>query len=78
FLYQTEIHGYLKSGFLTNIDVACSLYKAEKEYVQDRLRDHGEQLFAWLEQGAPLNVSGDANRLAKDVHEAFIDVVSHL
>lgn len=75
FLYQTEIQGYLKSGLLTNIDVAWSRDQAEKVYVQDRLREQGEQLFAWLEQGAHLYVCGDANRMAKDVHQALIDVV---
>ncbi|MEM0516577.1 assimilatory sulfite reductase (NADPH) flavoprotein subunit [Pseudoalteromonas sp. YIC-827] len=75
FLYQTEIQGYLKSGLLTKIDVAWSRDQAQKVYVQDRIREQGEQLFAWLEQGAHLYICGDASRMAKDVHQALIDVI---
>ncbi|WP_105200394.1 assimilatory sulfite reductase (NADPH) flavoprotein subunit [Pseudoalteromonas sp. T1lg10] len=75
FLYQTEIQGYLKSGLLTKVDVAWSRDQAQKVYVQDRIREQGEQLFAWLEQGAHVYICGDASRMAKDVHQALVDVI---
>ncbi|WP_105190279.1 assimilatory sulfite reductase (NADPH) flavoprotein subunit [Pseudoalteromonas sp. T1lg48] len=75
FLYQTEIQGYLKSGLLTQVDVAWSRDQAQKVYVQDRIREQGEQLFAWLEQGAHVYICGDASRMAKDVHQALVDVI---
>ncbi len=75
FLYQTEIQGYLKSGLLSRVDVAWSRDQAQKVYVQDRIREQGEQVFAWLEQGAHFYICGDANHMAKDVHQALIDVV---
>ena len=75
FLYQVEIQSYVKSGLLTHIDLAFSRDQAEKIYVQDRLKQRGEAVFAWLEKGAHFYVCGDANRMAKDVHQALLDIV---
>lgn len=76
FLYQVEIQGYLKSGLLSKVDVAFSRDQAEKVYVQDKIREQGAELYQWLQDGAHFYICGDANRMAKDVHEALIDVVS--
>ncbi|MGB1293574.1 MAG: assimilatory sulfite reductase (NADPH) flavoprotein subunit, partial [Pseudoalteromonas sp.] len=70
FLYQVEIQGYLKSGLLSKVDVAFSRDQAEKVYVQDKLRQNSKDVFAWLEAGAHIYICGDANRMAKDVHNA--------
>ncbi|MDK2598095.1 assimilatory sulfite reductase (NADPH) flavoprotein subunit [Pseudoalteromonas obscura] len=75
FLYQVEIQGYVKSGLLNRVDLAFSRDQAEKIYVQDRLREKGEEVFAWLEKGAHFYVCGDATRMAKDVHQALLDIV---
>ncbi|PAY00308.1 assimilatory sulfite reductase (NADPH) flavoprotein subunit [Pseudoalteromonas sp. HM-SA03] len=75
FLYQVEIQNYVKSGLLTHVDLAFSRDQAEKIYVQDRLREKGEAVFAWLEKGAHFYVCGDASRMAKDVHQALIDII---
>jgi sulfite reductase (NADPH) flavoprotein alpha-component len=75
FLYQVEIQGYLKSGLLTKVDVAFSRDQAEKVYVQDKLRKNSQEVFAWLEAGAHLYICGDANRMAKDVHQALVDII---
>lgn len=75
FLYQVEIQGYVKSGLLNKVDLAFSRDQAEKIYVQDRLREQGAEVFAWLEQGAHFYICGDANRMAKDVHQVLIDIV---
>ncbi|MGH8077237.1 MAG: assimilatory sulfite reductase (NADPH) flavoprotein subunit, partial [Lysobacter sp.] len=48
---------------------------ASKIYVQHRLREHGRELFAWLDGGAHLYVCGDALRMAKDVHAALLDII---
>ncbi|GAA4881369.1 assimilatory sulfite reductase (NADPH) flavoprotein subunit [Ferrimonas pelagia] len=75
FLYQLEWQGYVKSGLLTRIDLAFSRDQAEKIYVQDRLRQQGAELYAWLQRGAHVYVCGDISRMASDVHEALIQVV---
>ena len=75
FLYQVELQGYLKTGVLSKLDVAFSRDQAEKVYVQDKLRKSGAEVYAWLEKGAHFYVCGDANRMAKDVHQALLDIV---
>lgn len=77
FLYQLEWQDYLKSGLLTRLDVAFSRDQPEKVYVQDRMIEHGADLYAWLEEGAHFYVCGDATRMAADVHEALISVVQN-
>lgn len=75
FLYQLELQNYLKRGLLTKLNVAFSRDQAQKVYVQDKLRAHGSELWQWLEDGAHLYICGDANRMAKDVQQALIDIV---
>jgi sulfite reductase (NADPH) flavoprotein alpha-component len=75
FLYQLELQNYLKRGLLTKLDVAFSRDQAQKVYVQDKLRQHGSEVWQWLEQGAHLYICGDANRMAKDVQQALLDIV---
>nr|WP_245187858.1 assimilatory sulfite reductase (NADPH) flavoprotein subunit [Frateuria flava] len=78
FLYQVEWQEALKSGALHRLDLAFSRDGAHKVYVQDRLREQGRGLYAWLEGGAHLYVCGDANHMAKDVHAALVDIaVAH-
>lgn len=77
FLYQLEWQDHLKSGALTRLDVAFSRDQPEKVYVQDRMIERGDDLFAWLEDGAHFYVCGDANRMAHDVHEALISIVQN-
>ncbi|MCJ8293866.1 MAG: assimilatory sulfite reductase (NADPH) flavoprotein subunit [Colwellia sp.] len=75
FLYQTEWQNYLKSGLLTRMDVAFSRDQAEKIYVQDRLKEQAAEVFSWLERGAHLYICGDANRMAKDVHQTLNEII---
>lgn len=76
FLYQQEWLDYRSKGLLARIDVAFSRDGADKVYVQHRMRENSRELFAWLEEGAHFYVCGDAQRMAKDVHEALLDVVA--
>jgi len=76
FLYQVEWQNYLKSGLLTRMDVAFSRDQAEKVYVQDRLKEQASDVFSWLERGAHLYICGDANRMAKDVHNTLVEIIS--
>jgi sulfite reductase (NADPH) flavoprotein alpha-component len=76
FLYQTEWQTWLKEGTLDQIDVAFSRDRADKVYVQHRMKERARDLFAWLEEGAHVYVCGDAANLAPDVHQALIDIVA--
>lgn len=75
FLYAEELHAMRASGVLTRLDVAFSRDQAEKIYVQHRMLEHAEELFAWLESGAHFYVCGDASRMAKDVDAALHQVI---
>ncbi|QTH63074.1 assimilatory sulfite reductase (NADPH) flavoprotein subunit [Psychrosphaera ytuae] len=75
FLYQAELIKYRDSGLLTRFDVAFSRDQADKIYVQDRIKEQGKAIFEWLEKGAHLYICGDAERMAKDVQQALLDVI---
>ncbi len=77
FLYQLEWQDFLKNGQLAKLDVAFSRDQPEKVYVQDKMVENGEELYAWLEEGAHFYVCGDANRMAADVHEALVNIVEN-
>ncbi|MBD8162519.1 NADPH-dependent assimilatory sulfite reductase flavoprotein subunit [Erwinia persicina] len=76
FLYQVEWQRYVKDGLLTHIDLAWSRDQKHKIYVQDKIRAKGAELWRWIEEGAHIYVCGDANRMAKDVEQALLEVVA--
>ncbi|WP_345802807.1 bifunctional nitrate reductase/sulfite reductase flavoprotein subunit alpha [Microbacterium sp. AZCO] len=71
FYYRDELLGMRDDGFLTRLDVAFSRDQRQKVYVQDRMVEHGLELWRWLEEGAHVYVCGDASRMAKDVDETL-------
>lgn len=75
FLCQTEWLRWVQSGLLTRMDVAFSRDQREKVYVQDRMWEHGRELYAWLEDGAYFYVCGDEKRMAPDVDAALLGIV---
>lgn len=76
FLYQVEWQRYVKEGVLSRIDLAWSRDQQEKIYVQDKLREQGAELWRWINDGAHIYVCGDANRMAKDVEQALLEVIA--
>jgi sulfite reductase (NADPH) flavoprotein alpha-component len=78
FLYQTEWQDAVRKGLLHRVDLAFSRDRSGRAYVQDRLREAGADLYAWLEGGASIYVCGDAEHMAPDVHAALIEIaVAH-
>ena len=75
YLYQNELEQYEKEGALTKITTAFSRDTDQKVYVQHKMVENGKELFEWLENGASFFVCGDKSRMAKDVHNALIDVI---
>ncbi|MGO1501043.1 MAG: assimilatory sulfite reductase (NADPH) flavoprotein subunit [Marinobacter sp.] len=76
FLYQSEWLKWRRDGLLTRLDVAFSRDQAEKRYVQHSLKEKGAGVWAWLQRGASLYVCGDADKMAPDVHQALLDIIS--
>jgi sulfite reductase (NADPH) flavoprotein alpha-component len=75
YLYEEEWSAWQKSGALTRIDLAFSRDQSTKVYVQDRMREQGAELWAWIKHGGHFYVCGDAKRMAKDVDVALHDVI---
>ena len=76
FLYQVEWQRYVKEGVLSRIDLAWSRDQQQKIYVQDKLREQGAEVWRWINDGAHIYVCGDANRMAKDVEQALLEVIA--
>ncbi|GAA2657025.1 bifunctional reductase [Paractinoplanes durhamensis] len=76
FYYADELLALQNAGVLSRLDVAFSRDQRSKIYVQDRMREHGAQLWAWLRDGAHLYVCGDATRMARDVDLALRDIAA--
>ncbi len=75
FYYQEDIHRWQRDGLVTELSLAFSRDQSRKIYVQDRMREQGEKIWQWLEEGAYFCVCGDASRMAKDVDQALRDII---
>jgi sulfite reductase (NADPH) flavoprotein alpha-component len=75
FFYEDELAGMKAAGVLTHLYLAWSRDDTEKFYVQDRMRQAGRDLWAWIAEGAYVYVCG-AIRMGKDVERALVDVVA--
>jgi sulfite reductase (NADPH) flavoprotein alpha-component len=76
FFYEDELTGMKAAGVLTRLSLAWSRDGAEKFYVQDRMRQVGRELWAWIAEGAHLYVCGDARHMARDVEGALVEIVA--
>jgi sulfite reductase (NADPH) flavoprotein alpha-component len=74
FLYGDELLDYQKRGKLHRLDLAFSRDQTNKIYVQNRMEENARELWTWLQNGAYFYVCGDAKRMAKDVHQALINI----
>ena len=76
FYYRDELEALQRDGYLHRLDTAFSRDQAEKIYVQQRMLEHGAQLWAWLQEGGHFYVCGDAGRMARDVDAALRQVAA--
>jgi sulfite reductase (NADPH) flavoprotein alpha-component len=76
FFYEDELVAMRSVGHLTRLTLAWSRDAGEKIYVQHRMREVGRDLWSWLADGAHVYVCGDAQRMAKDVERALVDVIA--
>lgn len=74
FFYENEWLRWQEMGLL-KMDLAFSREQEEKVYVQHRMKEKGEELFRWLEEGAIIYVCGDAHHMAKDVDHTLHQIV---
>jgi sulfite reductase (NADPH) flavoprotein alpha-component len=76
YFYEDEFKAMQAQGVLTHLYLAWSRDTANKFYVQDRMREAGRDLWAWITDGAHIYICGDAKRMAKDVERALVDIVA--
>lgn len=76
FFYEDELIAMRSAGLLTRLTLAWSRDAHEKIYVQNRMREVGRDLWAWLAEGAHFYICGDATRMAKDVERTLVDVIA--
>ncbi|MCM3883230.1 bifunctional nitrate reductase/sulfite reductase flavoprotein subunit alpha [Frankia sp. R82] len=76
FHYAEELTALVGAGTLTRLDTAFSRDQDTRVHVQDRMREHGAQLWSWLADGAHLYVCGDATRMARDVDTALREIAT--
>ena len=76
FFYEDELTGMKAAGVLTRLSLAWSRDGDEKFYVQNRMAEVGRDLWSWIADGAHVYVCGDAQRMAKDVERALVDIVA--
>lgn len=75
FLYQVEWQKFLKKGTLQKLDVAFSRDQEEKTYVQHKLKENGNEVYQWLQNGAHFYICGDKNYMAKDVEQTLQEII---
>jgi sulfite reductase (NADPH) flavoprotein alpha-component len=74
FYYRSELEDFFRDGFLTRLDLAFSRDQRQRIYVQNRMQEHGAELWRWLQDGAAIYVCGDATRMAKDVDATLLTI----
>ncbi|XP_060028306.1 NADPH--cytochrome P450 reductase [Erinaceus europaeus] len=79
YLYREELERFHQEGALTQLNVAFSREQPQKVYVQHLLKRDKEHLWKLIhDQGAHIYVCGDARNMAKDVQNAFYNIVEEL
>lgn len=66
YIYRDELESALADGTLNQLHLAFSRESAEKVYVQDLLKNNGEQTWKLIEQGAHIYVCG-ATLMGRDI-----------
>jgi sulfite reductase (NADPH) flavoprotein alpha-component len=74
FFYEDELNGMKANGVLTRLSLAWSRDDKEKFYVQDRMRQVGHEMWAWLSEGAHFYVCGGV-RMGQDVERTLVDII---
>jgi len=76
YIYRDEIEWFASEGVLDDVQVCTSREDpARREYVQDRLRAHGDRVWRLLEEGAYVYVCG-SQQMRDGVRAAFVDLIA--
>ncbi len=75
FLYQQDWINFRKAGLLDKVSLAFSRDTTTRAYIQDKLREEGQQFYEWLQQGAHVYVCGGIE-MEKAVRESIAEIVN--
>ena len=76
YLYRDEMKKWNEKGLITKHDLEWSRQGSEKVYVQHLMKNSGEEIWNWIDNGAYFYVCGDKQYMAKDVHSTLIGICS--
>jgi len=76
FIYENELKDMLKKNILTKLDLAFSRDQKEKLYVQHKIYENKKEFFSWIENGSIIYICGDATKMAKDVEDIILKIIS--
>ena len=76
YLYRDEMKAWKEDELITKHDLAWSREGPEKVYVQHLMKQRGEEIWNWIDNGAYFYVCGDKQYMAKDVHSTLIGICS--
>ncbi|TWI62203.1 sulfite reductase (NADPH) flavoprotein alpha-component [Pseudoduganella lurida] len=75
FHYGEELAAWQQEGLLARVDLAFSRDQPERLYVQDVLRQAGDELRAWINDGAAVYVCGSLEGMAGGVDRTLRDLL---
>ena len=76
FIYEDELKDMLNKNILTKLDLAFSRDQKEKLYVQHKIYENKKEFFSWIENGSTIYICGDATKMAKDVEDIILKIIS--
>ncbi|MGZ3680557.1 MAG: bifunctional cytochrome P450/NADPH--P450 reductase, partial [Ktedonobacterales bacterium] len=71
YLYEEELSDYATRGITSVVPAVSRAEGQPKRYVQQAIREHANDVWNLLQQGAVIYVCGDASRMAPEVRAAF-------
>jgi sulfite reductase (NADPH) flavoprotein alpha-component len=75
FLHREDIERWIAEGAIARADFAWSRDQGERIHVQQRLREAGDELRRWVDEGAAIYVCGSLDGLAPGVDAVLCDVL---
>ncbi|MGS1078273.1 sulfite reductase subunit alpha [Pseudoxanthomonas beigongshangi] len=75
FFHREDIQAWQVDGTLTRLDLAFSRDPPARRYVQDALRDAGDEVRQWIDAGAAIYVCGSLEGMAPGVDAALHDIL---
>ena len=73
YIYADELEAFATEG-LTKLYVAFSRAEGRKQYVQDLIRQHWDEVWKLLDAGGTVYVCGDGSKMEPDVRRALGDM----